>query len=177
MKQCTNGHFFDENRFSVCPYCNPAKPANIAGATPANNRTMPLVPQDNVDNQGKTVGIMKKSIGIDPPVGFLVCISGPQKGEHFRLVSGRNLIGRSPSMNVCLKNDDTVTREEHAVLTFDVKSVSFLLVPGSGRGITYCNDKQVEAPAALVAYDVVEVGSTRLLFLPLCGERFCWNED
>lgn len=29
----------------------------------------------------------------------------------------------------------------------------------------------------LKAYDVIEVGKSRLLFLPLCGDRFKWDEE
>ena len=45
------------------------------------------------------------------------------------------------------------------------------------RGITYCNDEQVEMVRPLKAYDVIEVGKSRLLFLPLCGDRFKWDEE
>ena len=54
---------------------------------------------------------------------------------------------------------------------------AFSLSPGQGRGITYCNDEQVEMVRPLKAYDVIEVGKSQLLFLPLCGEQFQWNEE
>ncbi|MFR5903066.1 MAG: hypothetical protein ACLUIO_26940 [Neglectibacter timonensis] len=44
-------------------------------------------------DRGKTVGIIKKKIGIDPAVGFLVCVSGPHRGADYKLVAGRNFIG------------------------------------------------------------------------------------
>ena len=47
----------------------------------------------------------------------------------------------------------------------------------ASRGITYCNDEQVEMVRPLKAYDVIEVGKSQLLFLPLCGEQFQWNEE
>ncbi|MFR5903067.1 MAG: hypothetical protein ACLUIO_26945 [Neglectibacter timonensis] len=47
-------------------------------------------------------------------------------------------------MDVALADDDTVSRESHALVTYDAKHNSFSLSPGQGRGITYCNDEQVE---------------------------------
>ena len=61
--------------------------------------------------------------------------------------------------------------------TYDAKHNKFSLSPGQGRGITYCNDEQVEMVRPLNAYDVIEVGKSQLIFLPLCGEKFQWNEE
>ena len=176
MKQCDNGHFYDEARFDQCPYCVPSSAGKTVAATPtpAAGKTMPFQPQGG--NDGKTVGVMKKSLGIDPVVGFVVCVDGPQKGESFTLVSGRNFVGRGASMDVALTEDDTVSRENHALISYDAKGNSFMLSPGMGRGITYLNGAQIESAVILAAYDKIEVGSSALLFLPLCGERFRWEQ-
>ena len=42
----------------------------------------------------------RRKSGIDPAVGFLICIEGPDRGADYRLVAGRNFIGRLPSMDV-----------------------------------------------------------------------------
>ena len=80
-------------------------------------------------------------------------------------------------LDVSLPDDDTVSRESHALVTYDVKHNTFSLSPGQGRGITYCNDEQVEMVHPLKAYDIIEVGKSRLLFLPLCSEQFQWSEE
>ena len=54
---------------------------------------------------------------------------------------------------------------------------AFPFLPARAGGITYCNDEQVEMVRPLKAYDVIEVGKSQLLFLPLCGEQFQWNEE
>ena len=176
MNQCLKGHFFDEKRFSECPYCSPVNTAIKNVPQQPINKTTPLQQKTMPESCGKTIGIMKKDIGIDPPVGFVICISGPHKGEDFRLVSGRNMVGRSSGMDVCLSSDDTVSREEHAIISYDIKSNAFLLIPGTGRGITYCNDNQGDSATQLAAYAIIEVGTCRLIFLPLCSEHFTWNE-
>ena len=179
MKQCDNGHFYDENRFDSCPYCrdNAMVGKTVAGGMSGATTAAAAAGATFDSDRGKTVGIIKKKLGIDPAVGFLVCVSGPHRGADYKLVSGRNFIGRAAAMDVALADDDTVSRESHALITYDVKHNTFSLSPGQGRGITYCNDEQVEMVRPLKAYDVIEVGKSRLLFLPLCGDRFKWDEE
>lgn len=179
MKQCDNGHFYDENRFESCPYCQEGAGVGKTVAAGTVGKTVAAVSGNAAPDtdRGKTVGIIKKKIGIDPAVGFLVCISGPHRGADYRLVAGRNFIGRAAAMDVALADDDTVSRESHALVTYDVKHNTFSLSPGQGRGITYCNDEQVEMVRPLNAYDVIEVGRSQLVFLPLCGENFQWKEE
>ena len=83
MKQCDNGHFYDENRFETCPYCQEGAGVGktvAAGSVGKTVAAIPRGPAPEVD-RGKTVGIIQKKIGIDPAVGFLVCIAGPQIGR------------------------------------------------------------------------------------------------
>lgn len=178
MKQCDNGHFYDENRFDSCPYCREGAGVGKTVAAGALGKTVAATPGGGIadTDRDKTVGIIKKNIGIDPAVGFLVCIAGPNRGRDYKLVAGRNFIGRGAAMDVALTDDDTVSRESHALVTYDVKHNKFSLSPGQGRGITYCNDEQVEMVRPLKAYDIIEVGKSRLIFLPLCGEQFRWDE-
>ena len=168
MKQCDNGHFYDENRFDSCPYCLEGAGVGKTVAASFVGKTVAAVPGGAAPeaDRGKTVGIIKKKIGIDPAVGFLVCISGPHRGADYKLVAGRNFIGRAAAMDVALADDDTVSRESHALVTYDAKHNTFSLSPG-----------QVEMVRPLSAYDVIEVGKSQLLFLPLCGEKFQWNEE
>lgn len=177
MRQCENGHFYDEVRFETCPYCrNSAGASKTVAVTPQQvGKTVPVSPGAEPSDRGKTVGIIKKDIGIDPAVGFVVCIKGPHRGADFKLRSGRNFIGRSSAMDVSLADDDTISRENHALITYDAKHNTFTLSPGMGRGITYLNDAQTETAAQLKIYDVIEVGRSKLIFLPLCSESFKWD--
>lgn len=178
MKQCDNGHFYDENRFDSCPYCREGAGVGKTVAASTLGKTVAAMPGGATadTDRDKTVGIIKKDIGIDPAVGFLICIAGPNRGRDYKLAAGRNFIGRAAAMDVALTDDDTVSRESHALVTYDVKHNKFSLSPGQGRGITYCNDEQVETARPLKAYDIIEVGKSRLIFLPLCGEKFRWDE-
>ena len=129
MKQCDNGHFYDENRFDSCPYCKEGAGVGKTIAASSVGKTVAAVPGgvSSETDRGKTVGIIKKKIGIDPAVGFLVCISGPHRGADYKLVAGRNFIGRAAAMDIALVDDDTVSRESHALVTYDAKHNTFYL--------------------------------------------------
>lgn len=179
MKQCDNGHFYDDARFDSCPYCQDGAGVGKTVAAGSGNQTVAQASggASPGPDRSKTVGIIKTKIGIDPAVGFLVCITGPHRGADFRLVGGRNFIGRAAAMDVALADDETISRERHALLTYDAKHNQFSLSPGQGRGITYLNNAPVEAVQPLKAYDIIEVGQSQLIFLPLCGESFQWKEE
>lgn len=196
MKRCEKGHFYDASKSQTCPYCN-----GIAGSIdltrPVNynsqdiSRTCPL-PENkgeisktrpigslssnasNGDNE-KTVALMKKDTGIDPIVGWLVCIEGGDKGRDYRIHGERNFIGRSEKMDICIHGDDTISREAHAIISYDVRKNKFRLYQGESKGIVYLNDEEVVMPVILKAYDLIEIGKTKLLFVPFCEENFKWQ--
>lgn len=179
MKQCDKGHFFDENRYPECPYCRPeTAPASPVFAAPdaGIGKTVAIsTPPPVSDERGKTVGVVQKKLGMDPVVGFVVCTEGPHKGRGYSLIAGRNFIGRSPNMEIALTDDDTVSRDGHSMITYDAKHNQFFASAGTGRGVTYLNNTLVETPVLMNAYDVLEVGSCKLTFLPFCGEKFKWE--
>ncbi len=112
----------------------------------------------------------------EPPVGWLVCVKGPHIGQCFNINSGRNSIGRNSSNRIVISQDEYVSREKHAWVSYEPKKRKFNIQPGDGSGITYLNDEDVMAPQEIKKYDKIEVGSTVLLFIPLCGEEFSWEE-
>lgn len=65
-----------------------------------------------IDND-KTVAVHVFENGIEPVVGWLVCVNGEEKGRDYRLIRGRNRIGRDSDMDVTIRKDQKVTREEH----------------------------------------------------------------
>jgi hypothetical protein len=114
---------------------------------------------------------------LDPVVGWLVAIDGPKgvKGRDYRLYSEGNPIGREHHNRLVIK-DDAIGRDTHATVTFDPRSAdSAYYIQAGGRHMLYLNGSAVLAPQRLNAYDVVEIGHTKLVFVPLCGERFRWD--
>ena len=41
----------------------------------------------------------------------------------------------------------------------------------------YLNGEEVFSATPLQAYDLIDFGETKLLFVPLCGERFTWKKE
>jgi pSer/pThr/pTyr-binding forkhead associated (FHA) protein len=77
-------------------------------------------------------------------------------------------------MDIQISGDDTISRENHAVVSFNPKNGTFKIHPGDGRGIVYLNGKDVDAPQEIKPYDIIEIGQTKLAFMQFCGEKFKW---
>lgn len=113
----------------------------------------------------------------DPPVGWLVVVQGPGQGKVVTLGNGVNTIGRAPSERVCLDFGDTlISRQRHALITYDPKGRKFYVQQGDGTNLTYIGDAPVLTPTELEGFSTIQMGETVLLFVPLCGERFDWAE-
>jgi hypothetical protein len=80
-------------------------------------------------------------------------------------------------MDVQITGDDTVSRENHAFLVFEPRKRSFSIRPGDGRGLVYLNGDEVVHAADIKAHDRIELGETQLMFVPLCGESFNWDQE
>lgn len=111
-----------------------------------------------------------------PCVGWLIAIGGNHVGEDFRLKVGKNFIGRDSSMDVALTNDKSVSRNKHAIVTYEPKQHLYLVQPGESSELAYLNNEVVLTPVRIKAYDMITVGEVNLLFMPLCGDKFDWTE-
>jgi hypothetical protein len=199
MKKCPNGHYYDASIHADCPYCNnvagggvtlPLGGFNAAGeVTVGGSPTMPLsgAPSDNgrtvamsqsVNNgnadEGRTVALIQEDKGIDPVVGWIVCIDGAEKGRDYKIHADNNFIGRSDRMDICIRGDETISRENHAVISYDVVDNTYYFRPGDGRAIVRLNDKALFEVAEIKPYDKITIGKTQFMFMPFCGEKFQW---
>ena len=128
------------------------------------------------DDLDRTVSFYQGAIGTDPVVGWLACIEGAHYGKSFVLHAGRCFIGRSEANDVVLGGDMSVSRERHAVIVYDPKAKCFIAAPGESRQLFYLNDNILLSNEKLKAYDVLTIGDEKLLFIPMCGEQFCWED-
>jgi hypothetical protein len=186
MIRCPEGHFFDPAKHSSCPWC--AKPIDFsAPAVPdvAAGKTVALQPP--IDPEGKTVPypaggltaptrrLVREELGIDPVIGWLVCLDGPDKGRDFRLHTEKNFIGRAPSMDVSVVGDDTISREKHATVIFEPKRGEFWLIPGDSSGLVYLNGEVKYGPSQIRTRDIIDIGRTKLMLVAFAGEYFQWQ--
>ncbi len=111
----------------------------------------------------------------EPVVGWLVVIAGKGKGRSVEIAAGSSPIGRGEGQRIRLDfGDDQISRENHATLTFDVRSNRFFLNHGGGRNLTYLAGEPVLVPVELKGGEVISIGDTELKFVPFCGPDFSW---
>ena len=113
----------------------------------------------------------------DPVVGWLVVMEGPGQGQVCRLGSGRNRLGRGAGSEVRLDfGDEQISRENHAVVSYDFVNRTFYVQHGDGRNLTYLGDAPVLTPTPLEAMQDIRIGGTTLRFVPFCGPDFDWQD-
>lgn len=193
LTRCSQGHYYDPASHNTCPHCPvpgvdlgelggtlPVKkdtpPGPAKGASSGDGGTRPVGLPAAGDDSGRTVGVVQDRLGIDPVVGWLVCIEGPDRGRDYRIRSGRNFIGRADHMHICVRGDTSISREKHAAISYDPKHRVFKALPGDSAELSYVNNETLDVPTQLEARDILELGHSKLLFVPLCGSDFEWRE-
>ena len=191
MVQCNRGHYYDLDLYpDGCPHCRiegvipggdektvpqsyaAPSPAPTAGSSPDLTRTVPL---EDDDEKTTRVDINPNS-GEDFAVGWLVCIKGDHYGRDFHLHTGRNFIGRSREMDVCLEGDKSVSRTAQAIVIYDPKSHRFMVQAGESRDLFYLNGEVVLESKGLKARDRLDIGNETLMFIPFVDEDFDWTK-
>lgn len=181
---CKKGHHYDPEKYCECPTCKRENAGKDVGCTKGSaSQEKPVGikyiersrSENDWDDEDVTVCCAKKVLGFDPITGWLVCIDGECKGKDYAIKGGRNYIGRDKDMDICIA-DVTVSRTNHASVSFDDKTGKFYYSPGMGRSIDHINDNPVFATVELKKGDQIEIGTTKLVFVPLCGSSFKWED-
>lgn len=161
LVRCPSGHVYNARRYGkICPYCNMKLSEEEKDVKPAGFEP----PVELLEEE------------LEPVCGWLVCIEGARVGKDYKLHDGKNFVGRGDDMNVQILGDNTINRRNHAVIVYDRKKRSTVILPGDSSGIAYLNGEAVYVPTELKPYDSIEMGESRFLFLPLCGENFEWTD-
>ncbi|MFZ0746419.1 MAG: FHA domain-containing protein [Terracidiphilus sp.] len=186
LTRCDNGHYYDAKKHTQCPFCGVAainfEPRSLKLGSSSEEHTRPAASQASPssvrvgdDAVTRPVQLVHDLARIDPVVGWLVAIGGPEKGKDYRIRSENNTVGRSKDMYICISGDESISRERHTVITFDPQRNAFHLSPGEGRGLVYLNGEAVLAHKQLAPYDEILLGKTKLVFVPFCGDKFKWE--
>lgn len=144
--RCQNGHMFSARRYgTVCPYCN------IETATREKKET------------GQTEIEVEEALFLQeesPVCGWIVCVAGPRKGKEYKVVAGKNFVGRADDMDIQILGDNKISRRNHCVIVYDRKQGKNVILPGDSNGIVYLNEEAVYVPTPLNQYDVIEKSRT-----------------
>ena len=182
LKKCPNNHYYNVDKFPYCPHC--INEVNETTNTPVNNDTYSVNSSDNTNtdhssNKVPTENVSPVSAATIPflerlTAGWLVCISGSNRGLSFPIYYGNNHIGRNQNMNIRLKDETTISRENHAIINYNNTTKEFSLIPGNTVNPTFINDIQIHAPHVISDHDLIQLGECQLLFVSFCDDRFNW---
>ena len=203
---CDKGHYYDANRYSQCPYCNPnsvpptTDPFSPGGEGRAEGGgpsgvgstvglggggTGGFAPTIDPESRGGVSGRMGKTQYVDistptgapaPVVGWLVAVGGPCRGTDYRIHTGYNYIGREAG-DICIRGDNTISAERDANVTYVPQTKEFYIAHELGKNVLLVNGRPVIGGSTqLKNYDRITIGTTQLVFVGLCGEQFDWRE-
>ena len=112
-----------------------------------------------------------------PVVGWLVCTGGPNRGRDYRIKAGKNAIGRDAKNPIQITGDNAISRDGQAFVFYDDKAVKFHFKDGEqNQNLNYINGETVLNPVELKKGDLIQIGDTVLMFVPLCGDDFKWSD-
>ncbi len=94
--------------------------------------------------------------------GVLIICNGGFEGMEYQLTSDETLIGRNPTTDITLL-DENISRE-HALILLDEDTGTYTLEDLQSSNGTKLNGKRIRS-ASLSDTDEIEIGNTRFRFL------------
>lgn len=158
--------------WQACPYCRGALGAGAAAAarTPAAQAPPPGPPlAANVPNMPAIAGDKTMAIDLNKltapkrgVVGWLVCMSGNQKGLDFRVFEGVNHIGAGADNDIVITDEYLSSR--HAAIRYEEGRYEFR--DNDSTNGSFLNEKRVTKDE-LIDNDTIRLGRTELRFKAL----------
>ncbi len=152
----------------------------IGGQSPAPPASgyVPGTPTMKMHPPGKTQYVREGTVDTEPVAGWIVVVKGPGRGGFRPVFVGMNSIGRAPSQRICLDfGDESISREEHAFITYDDESRTFYLQHGGKSNLVRLDDKPVLQPTELKPGNQLRIGNTTFRFFACCGPDFNWSDE
>ena len=148
------------------------------GPAPQAGSVQGVAPTVSLGQQARTQYILPQDVESDPVAGWLVVVKGPGRGGFRPIFAGMNSVGRDPSQRISLSfGDESISREEHAFITYDEEQRSFYLQHGGKPNIIRLGATPVLTAMEIKANDIIRIGRTTLRFIPCCGPRFAWSDE
>lgn len=128
--------------------------------------------------QAKTRYVRDSTIETEPVAGWIVVVKGPGRGGFRPVYVGMNSVGRASSQRIPIDfGDESISREEHAFITYDDETRTFYLQHGGKSNLVRLGGKPVLAPTELKAGDLFRIGNTTFRFVACCGSDFDWATE
>ena len=132
-----------------------------------------MMPRD----PGATVAMTESDMDYLPRIhvrAFLICIDGPMTGASFVFQENKAIIGRQKNYEIALFRDPSVSRSPHGVISYTKDTLTYTISKGDPEKKVSVNGTFIEQDTVLKMYDIIGIGQSRLLFLPVCSEKFSW---
>jgi pSer/pThr/pTyr-binding forkhead associated (FHA) protein len=98
-------------------------------------------------------------------VAVLKVVDGPGKGQERSVFSGTNQVGRSADNRIPLDfGDNTISRQQHAVISFDSGTEEFRIFDGGKQNPVHVNGERLSGDRPLFDGDTIKIGLTTLRF-------------
>ena len=98
-------------------------------------------------------------------VAAVKVVDGPGKGHERPVFTGTNQVGRSGDNRIPLDfGDNTISRQQHAVISFDSGSREFRIFDGGKQNPVFVNGERLSGDRALNDGDTIKIGLTTLRF-------------
>ena len=102
----------------------------------------------------------------------------PGRGGFRPVYVGMNSVGRAPSQRISLDfGDESISREEHAFITYDDETRTFYLQHGGKSNLVRLGGAPVLQPTVLKPNDLFRIGNTTFRFVACCGPDFNWSDE
>lgn len=112
------------------------------------------------------------------PVGWLVIVAGPGRGQAFTLSPGVSHIGRGEDQAIRLDFGDTaISRSNHAAVAYDPETGSFYLGHGGKANMVRLNNRPVLSTEPMTHGAMIRIGETTLRFAAFCDGDFNWDQN
>ena len=159
IETCPNGHFYNANSYGdTCPVCD-AKLDEDSRKTP--------------EELAEELALEKE----DWVCGWLVCVSGVNKGRSYEIRAGKNPIGSDITMRIRVLGDPQIERRNHGVIAYDAQKVQTNILAGDSNGLVYVEGRAIFNPTNLTSYDRLQIGDSHFIFVTLCNENFDWGKE
>ncbi len=182
IKTCVNGHQYDAEKYSACPFCpkssssdatcktkisDAMKTSVVGGKNNAGSEKTNIVSHPFSD-ENKTVALNRTCIlpGEESArerklVGFLVSYDLHCQGKLFKLFEGKNLVGSERGCDIVIENVSAVSGKH---LTILYRNNSFLFKDEFSTNGTYI-DGIMRNEGELNKECVITIGGVRMYFI------------
>jgi len=191
INKCVNGHQFDTEKFSGCPYCPKTSLLNDASSINKTDTSMNKTVvgdktaysgsektiissaqgaiNETIVTTGNKTGVYQgtKIFGLSNPaqerklVGFLVSYDLDEQGKSFPLFEGKNLVGSDRGCDIVIENIPAVSAKH---LTILYRKNLFLFKDEFSTNGTYI-DGEMQSEGHLDKECIITIGGVRLYFI------------